>query len=210
MEQPQAIEFTDTIALLPPLPAGEAWGCDVRTAFEQRKSCVLAEMTDEPLDLRTLSDLLWAAYGINRVENPGELPLRGRLTAPSKMNSQEMVIYLAFAQGVYRYSNGYNRLERVLNQDIRLSIAGKQEATAQAPVIILVVADMETLRGKDAEKKRLIAYIDGGIVSQNISIYCAAKGLKTRVRSSMDSDAVRKALNLSERYELILNHPVAR
>ncbi len=210
MEALIPIEFTDTISLLPPPEQGREWGCDALTAFAQRRSCVLSEMTDAPLDLRTLSDLLWAAYGYNRVENPGQLPMQGRITAPSSMNSQEMILYVAFAQGLYRYSNAYCRLERVLSQDLRPALAGMQEEAAQAPLIILLMADKEALRAKDPEKKLRASLIDGGIISQNISLCCSALGLKTRVRTSMDTEAIRTALDLDSRYEVILNQPVAR
>lgn len=49
--------------------------------------------------------------------------------------------------------------------------------------------------------------IDAGIVSQNISIFCAAVGLGTRPRASMDREKVRALLKLETQF-LMLNHPV--
>ena len=45
--------------------------------------------------MQTLSNLLWAAFGVNRPAKPG----LGR-TAPSAMNKQEVQLYVALAQGL--------------------------------------------------------------------------------------------------------------
>jgi len=45
---------------------------------------------------QTISDLLWAAFGVNRAD--------GRRTAPSAKNWQEIDIYVALPQGVYVFN----------------------------------------------------------------------------------------------------------
>jgi nitroreductase len=50
--------------------------------------------------------------------------------------------------------------------------------------------------------------IDSGIVSQNISLFCAATGVKTRPRASMDKEKIKKLLKLDDRHYVFLNHPV--
>ena len=50
--------------------------------------------------------------------------------------------------------------------------------------------------------------IDAGYVSENIALACAALGLENVPRMTMDSDALRKALNLNDTYDLVLNQQI--
>ena len=72
-----------------------------------------------PLPEQTLSDLLWAAAGINRAE------LGGR-TAPSAMNAQEVDVYVALATGLYRYAPKVHELHLVAAMDVR-RVTGYQD-----------------------------------------------------------------------------------
>lgn len=201
--------FTDTIALHSDFTHDVKSAKTLYEALQLRRSCVMANMTDSALDKRTVSHLLWAAYGYNRITNGTSLPHEGKLTAPSSMNSQEITLYVSFAEGTYRYANAYDRLERVSEKDLRYAIAGHQPEAAQAFLLILVTADKAKLRAQGAEAKLRAALIDGGIVSQNISLFCAAAGLHTRARTSMDEATLRKELSLGEDIELVINHPVS-
>ena len=51
------------------------------------------QFSPDPLPVEVLSNLLWAAFGINRPD--------GKRTAPSAINRQEIDIYVATAKGLY-------------------------------------------------------------------------------------------------------------
>ena len=52
------------------------------------------------------------------------------------------------------------------------------------------------------------AAIGTDIVSQNISLFCAAAGLGMRPRASMSKEKIKELLKLSDTQYPLLNHPV--
>ena len=172
-------------------------------AFQKRSSTNAYQSRD--LSLQDLSDLLWAANGINRPES-------GKKTAPSAMNSQDVDIYVSRADGTYLYDAAANSLVRITTDDLRPLMEGRRPLGA--PVILLLVSDMARYKsytpGDPVKNKHLyeMGAIDAGIVSQNIALFCAGVELGTRPRAGMDQDALRKALQLKESQVVWLNHPV--
>lgn len=149
-------------------------------AFSNRKST--REFSDKMLSQQDLSDLVWAANGINR-------PNEGKKTAPSSQNRQDIKIYVCMADGNYLYNATNSTLEFISEDDVR---------PLKAPVCLILVSNTNETWGA----------IDGGIVSQNISLFCSGIGLATVPRAQMDADALKKALKLTGTQTLILNHPV--
>lgn len=185
------------IKLSEPVKTG---GVSVMEAFTKRQSS--SEFADKELSLQDLSNLLWAANGINR-EN-------GKKTAPSAQNSQDIDIYVALPKAVYKFDAKLNNLVLVSEGDYR-SLAGGKKDTPLPPSILYLVAD--------ASKYKVSAYntmehitdmnkVDAGIVSQNISIFCAGMGLGTKPRAQMNHAELKKALKLNDSQTLILNHPI--
>ena len=109
--------------------------------------------------------------------------------------------------GAYRYDAKSNALVKVCDKDLRTAIAAQQAYAAAAPVSLLITADVSGPAYKGAKRSTLTHY-DAGIVSGNIYLYCAANGLVTVCRGSMDRDALKKALKLPANVILHLNHPV--
>jgi len=66
----------------------------------------------EALSEQVVSNLLWAAFGINRPES-------GKRTAPSAMNWQEIDIYVSMADGLFLYNALEHALYPILSEDIR-------------------------------------------------------------------------------------------
>jgi nitroreductase len=85
-----------------------------------------------------------------------------------------------------------------------------QQQMTMAPVVLLLVSDISRFRGGSDEMKKEWAALDTGIVSQNISIFCAGVGLGTRPRSGMDKDKLKELLKLKDTQLLLLNHPVSQ
>lgn len=169
-------------------------GLPVMTAMEQRHS--VREYADKKLEKQDLSDLLWAAVGINRPES-------GKRTAPTAMNKQEIDVYVCLPEGAYLYDPKQHALLPVANGDFRPAVAGGQAFVNQAPVCLVIVADLDKFNGEV-----LMPAVDAGIVSQNISLFCSGTGLVTVPRASMDQSKLKTALKLKPNQRPLMNHPV--
>lgn len=180
------------------LPVAEKTsGLPVMEAFARRKS--IRSFSDRQLSKQELSNLLWAAMGQNRSD--------GKLTAPSCRNFQEIKLYVFDKSGVSEYIPANHTLKSVVKGDHRDLVAGGQDFVKSAPVCLVMVADMSKFGNLD-EKSKMMASVDAGIVSENISIACAGLGLATVPRASMQSDDILKLLGLSYQYIAIMNNPV--
>ncbi len=172
-------------------------GCNIMQAFGNRAS--VTDVDSRDLSIQDLSDLLWAAFGINRPES-------GKRTAPSAMNSQDIDIYVFLASGVYRYDAIENTLIPVVAGDHRSVIRGR--GFNNAPVFLLLVSDISRFKHGDEALRVGWANMDGGIVSENIALFCAGVGMGTRPRAGMPVDELKELLWLTTDQRLILNHPV--
>ena len=172
-------------------------GSAIMKALNDRQS--IREYKPESLRPQDLSDLLWAANGINRPD--------GRRTAPSARNLQEVDMYVIFPEGAYRYDPKEHALIPVSAGDFRGAVAANQDFAKEAPLSIVLVADMSK-HANMSESNKLTAAIDVGIVCQNINIACAGLGLATVPRGIMDQAALRTALKLSDHHLLLMNNPV--
>ena len=168
-------------------------------ALSDRKS--QREFSDKQISLEELSNLLWAANGINRED--------GRRTAPSAVNSQDIDIYVCMASGAYLYDAKQNQLNRITTEDLRLAVAAQQQV--EAPMFLVMVADVSRYPEGLASQREVVeklACMDAGYVSGNIGLFCSAAQLATVPRASMDKEALTKALNLTDTQILVLNNPV--
>ena len=181
-------------------PPNDARGLTVLQALSLRASA--SEFNPADLDFADLSDLLWAANGINR-------PDEGKRTAPSAMNAQDIDVYVFMKTAVYLYDAKQHNLIKVTDGDYRKLVAGRQALMAGAPVFCLLVSDISRFRSGEESAKLTWAAMDAGIVSQNISLFCASIGLKTRPRATMDQEKLRELLQLKDTQHLMLNHPVS-
>ena len=174
-------------------------GVNVMKAFSDRPSD--REFSTRELSLQDLSDLLWAANGVNR---PGD----GKRTAPSALNKQDVDIYVFLAKGVYLYDASKHVLKLVAEGDHRAVVAGRQDFVKQAPVSLVYVSDLSRFGMGLDEQVKLMGAMDAGIVSQNVNLFCAGVGLSTVPRASMDQEALRKLLKLSDTQVPMMNNPV--
>lgn len=158
------------------------------------------EFNPETLSAQTLSDVLWAANGVNRPD--------GKRTAPSCRNFQEVLLYVLTKEGAYAYEHTAHELQPLAAGDFRGLVAGGQEAVKDAPAIILMGADM-TKFGEVNPQSRTMASVDVGIVCQNINLACSALNLLTVPRATMDTLALAKELKLPETVSLIMNNPIS-
>lgn len=147
------------------------------------------------LSPQQLANLLWASFGINRPD--------GRRTAPSARNFQETDVYVLLKQGAYVYNAASNKLDLVVAEDIR-NLGGTQAFVKDAPVTLVLVADLSKISGGSNEDKKNTANIDAGYISQNAYLFCASEGLVTGARGSVDRAALGPKLKLRPDQMIVL------
>lgn len=160
----------------------------------------LREFAPEPLPEQVLSDLLWAAAGVNRHDVGGR-------TTPSAMNSQEVQLYVAMAEGLYIYEPEPHRLKLVLVQDVR-RVTGNQDFVDTAPLDLVFVADHSRMSLVPAAQREAYAFAAAGAMVQNVYLYCASEGLATVIRAWFDRDALTRAMGLHANQQLLLSQTV--
>jgi len=158
------------------------------------------EFSAKPLPQQELSNLLWAAAGVNR-------PQTGQRTAPTARDWREIDVYVATADGVYLYEPVGHALRRVVAGDLRAR-TGVQDFVAMAAVNLIYVANFERMSGADSEQKSFYSATDSGFIAQNVYLYCASAGLGTVVRGSLDREALAAALGLKPQQKIILAQSV--
>ena len=160
----------------------------------------MREFGTQPLPQQVLSNLLWAANGVNRADS-------GKRTAPSARDWREIDVYVATAEGVYRYNPATHTLKRVAAGDIR-RLTGVQDFVATAPVNLVYVADLNRMSDAGAEQKALYSATDTGFIAQNVYLFCTSAGLATVVRGSIDRAALGAAMGLGSHQQIILAQSV--
>ena len=193
---------TSTIAEAPrivrlPPPQTEG-GKPLMQALKERHST--REFSPEVLSPQVLSNLLWAAAGVNR-------PATGQRTVPSARDWREIDVYVARADGMYRYDAKANALQPVVARDLR-ALTGVQDFVAMAPVNLVYVADFDRMEGAAAEQKEFYAAADAGFIAQNVYLFCASANLATVVRGSVNRDTLAKAMGLAPHQRIVLAQTV--
>jgi nitroreductase len=166
-------------------------GMPLMQALSERKT--VRAFLDKPLPPQTLSNLLWAAFGVNRL--PGVMPKVGR-TAPSAMNMQEVQLDVVLPDGVYVYVADQNLLRLVAAGDVRKRV--RPSAAALAAVTIVYVAD-----GKFGS-----AQVDTGFIGQNVYLFAASEGLNAWFYAIHEPDLAAAALKLPEGWKPLYGQSV--
>ena len=171
------------IQLLKPQTEG---GRPLMQVLKDRKSS--REFSSEKLAPQTLSNLLWAAFGVSR-------PDSGKRTAPSAMNRQEIDVYVATADGLYLFDAKAHMLKPILAEDIRAT-TGLQPFVKDVPVNLVYVADFSRMDSMSNEQKDFYSAANTGLIAENVYLYCASEGLATVVRGLVDRPSLGKAMKL--------------
>jgi SagB-type dehydrogenase family enzyme len=158
------------------------------------------EFSSQKLSPQVLSNLLWAAFGINRPET-------AKRTAPSAVNWQEIDVYVATAEGLYVYDAKGNKLDPILAEDVRAA-TGTQAFVKDAPLNLVYVADFAKTGKSSTEETNLYTAADAGFIAQNVYLFCASEGLAVVVRGSVDRAALAKAMKLRPEQKILLGQTV--
>lgn len=182
----------ETIALDPPrLDAG----LPIMQALKNRHSG--KEFADTKLTKQQLSEVLWAADGVNRED--------GHRTAPSAMSKYPIDIYAVLEEGIYLYNPAKHELTPVAQGDFRKQSA-TQDYAHTAPLNLVYVADFEKFSGvRDTSPEKMTewACMESGAQAQNVYLYCASEGLASVFRVSIDKEQFGKAINVRPSQSII-------
>jgi nitroreductase len=181
------------------LPAPKTDGSKpLMQALKDRQSA--REFGPEKLSPQVLSNLLWAAWGINRPD--------GHRTAPSASNKQEVDIYVTLLEGAYLFDAKANTLTLVAAGDLRAA-TGTQPFPATAALNLVYVADLSKAgRSATDPQQMLNVGADVGFIAENAYLFCASEGLATVVRASVDKPALAKLLKLRDTQVIVLAQSV--
>jgi nitroreductase len=168
------------------LPPRKYDGRPLMTVLWERRSS--REFSDLALEPQVLSDLLWAAYGINRHET-------GERTAPFWRHRMVIDVFAAMDNGVWLYEPQTHSLALHDAADIRAQ-TGTQEFVATAPVNLVYVAHGERMSELLSAERRLYASVDTAFIGQNVYLFCASEGLATVFRGAVDTEALGRVLRL--------------
>ena len=170
--------------LPPPRPSG---GMSLIDALRLRRST--REYSGRALEPQVLSDLFWAANGVNRPS--------GDRTAPYWRHIMVTDIYAAMADGVWLYEPKTHALLPHAREDIRAQ-TGTQDFVGVAPLDLVYVAHGERMTDLGPAERRLFASADACFIGQNVYLFCASEGLATVFRGSVDQSKLAATLNLPD------------
>ena len=165
------------------LPAPDkSGGVPLMQALAQRQSN--RNISEEAISQQELSNLLWAAWGVNRPD--------GKHTVPTARNKQMVAVYAAMDSGVWYYDSTRHELALALAQDIRRQMGG-------APLVLIYAAS----KSDEASPMHV------GSIYQNVGLYCASAGLANVVKGSGVAE-LNAMLPLPENYAVFILHPVGK
>jgi nitroreductase len=170
--------------LAPPKTSG---GMPLMQALAQRHST--REYADRPLPPQALSDLLWAAFGVNRPS--------GDRTAPYWRHIMVIDVYAAMANGVWFYDPKDHVLRQHSTADLRAT-TGQQDFVGTAPLNLIYVANGDRMKDVSPEDRRLFASVDAGFIGQNVYLFCASEGLGSVFRGAVPYKTLESALKLGD------------
>jgi SagB-type dehydrogenase family enzyme len=180
-----------------PAPAMDG-GMPLMEALKARASS--RAFSAKPLPLQVLSDLLWAANGVNRTDS-------GKRTAPSAMNWQEIDVYIVAAGGVFLYEPQTHELTRVSTNDVRAA-SGMQPFVKDAPINLVYVADLSRIKTPHMDIREDMGAVDAAFISENVYLFCASEKLATVVRGSVDKTKLAAMMSLRPDQKIVLAQTV--
>jgi nitroreductase len=193
--KPAKGDATPEIALPAPDKTG---GLPLMEAIARRRSYHgFAAGTELPLPV--LSNLLWAAWGVNRPD--------GMRTAPSAINAQEIDLYVALPSGAYLYDATAHKLRLVAGVDLR-RVTGYQDFVDEAPLDLVFVADHSRMKLVPVSLRECYSSVATGAIAENIYLFAASNGLATVIRAWIDRDAIANALGLSHDQHVLMSQTV--
>jgi hypothetical protein len=179
-----------------PAPQKEI-GKPLMQVLNSRKS--IRTFASTPLPFQEISNILWAAFGINRED--------GKRTAPSSRNIQDIDIFVFIPEGVFLFNAKDNKLVPISPEDLR-EMTGTQDYVKSAPLNLVYVSDQSKMGKASSEDKFITSGADAGFIAQNVYLYCASQNLGTVIRASVEKKPLGEKLNLKPDQIIVLSQTV--
>jgi nitroreductase len=173
-------------------------GMPLMSAIAKRQS--VRAYSERRLPDDVLSNLLWAAFGINRRD-------AGERTAPSWRGGKEIDIYVATPQAVWMYDPAAHALRHVMEGDIRAA-TGRQSFPATAPLVLIYVAGRERMAEAPEQEQYVYAHADAAFIAQNVYLFAASEGLGTVVLGNVEKAELAKTMKLRSNQILTFTQPI--
>jgi SagB-type dehydrogenase family enzyme len=186
--------FTQNVKLPEPNKTG---GKPLMQALNERKT--QRTFAETELSMQQISDMLWAASGVNRED--------GRMTAPTASNNQQVVIFIGLKDAVYEYLPKTHELKLIVAGDHR-AVFSKHPFAKTAPVALAFVSNYDKMSKYNDETRWKYSCTDVGNVSQNVYLYASSEGLATVVLGGFDAEPLKAELGLGDNYVPILTQVI--
>jgi len=204
-----------TVGAMQPIALPQPLFDQCGTVFESlkmRRTC--RSISDKKISLQILSDILWAAQGVNRTQGPfGSLGL----TAGSASNSQEICIYVAMEEGTYLYEPHDHKLTPIAAGDSRALAIGTGQglAGANAPIRLIYVVDIDRFKNAGFQEPGLYSteiqksyyFVDTGLIAQNVYLAASSLGLATWFHNCNKAELA-KVLKLKANQRALFGHTI--
>ncbi len=148
------------------------------------------DYADRAVSNQDLSNLLWAAWGVNRAGHDGR-------TVPRWRDTYLLDVYVIRADGVWHYEPKTHRLVFHMAGDLRGQTTSGQPFVATAPLDLAYAVDMSKITGESENDRNATAGATAGLTAQSVHLYCASAGLATVFRESVPA-SLAKRLNLPQ------------
>ncbi len=146
------------------------------------------EFSDKAIDNKTLSTILWAAYGVNRSD--------GKRTIPTALDKKDLNIYVFNKNGVWLYDAPKHALEQQSGEN-HLNLFQKQDYMKSVSTILVYTGSTEDY-----------AIMHAGSAYQNVELYAAANNMASIVRGFFDHDKVQEILHLPSGQRVIISQAI--
>jgi len=187
------------------LPAPVTKGnVSVEEAILKRRS--RRSFSEKELTFGQISQLLWAAQGITEERLSG-----GLRSAPSAGALYPMEIYLLSKSGLFHYIPQGNKLEVLIEKDLRKALAEYafgQSAIGKANVVIVICAFYGRVTSKYGQRGVRYVDMEAGHIAQNIHLQAVALGLGSVPIGAFNDKGVKKTLLLPADCEPLYIIPV--
>lgn len=164
----QASANAETLNLPQPDKTG---GIPLMEAISKRQS--VREFSAKEIDTQTLSDILYAAWGVSH---------DGKRTIPTALNKQDLQVFVFYKNAIWKYDG--IKIDLISETNLTPALA-LQDYVKDAPLTLIYT-------GSDTKYSPMNA----AAAYQNVGLYCASRGLNNVVRGYINRDEIAKALKL--------------
>ena len=186
------------------LPKPDLGNGTLAHALQERQTTRV--FSDQPATTQVISNLLWAATGVNRPN--------GKRTVAVAMGRYAIELYALTAKGVFQYDVRRHALTRLSAKDCRNLADRRRNMGGNAAVSIILVADLDTFKQIPDENRLLFIGYEAGSICQDIYLYCANTGLKTVCCAGVNAPELAKLLSLPPNKKaimsMIVGYPAAK